>query len=85
MKNAVIEVSRLKEMRLKHKKTLQQLAQETNVTKAHLSQIENGKRRPSYVLAIRIAEALSTTPDKIFLPSKLTKSEQDYADSTMAK
>jgi putative transcriptional regulator len=85
MENAAIDVSRLRRIRRKHGKTLQQLAEETKVSKSHLSQIETGKRQPSYALAIRIAEAFSTTPDKIFLPAELTNSERKGADSTFEK
>ncbi|OKO91460.1 hypothetical protein BRO54_2737 [Geobacillus proteiniphilus] len=38
--------------------------------------IENGKRRLTYDLAVKIAQVFNAHPDDIFLDSKLTVGEQ---------
>jgi putative transcriptional regulator len=66
---------KLQEVRKKHDKTLQQVADEIGVSKPYYWQIENGKRGLSYELALKIAAVFEMNPDDIFLPSELTKSE----------
>jgi putative transcriptional regulator len=69
--------TRLKEVREKSEKTLQQVADELGVTKPYFWQIENGKRGLSYELAVKIAAVFDMKPDDIFLPDELTKTEQN--------
>lgn len=66
----------LKQLREKNHLTLQDMATKIAVSKPYYWQIENGKRRLSYELAVKISAVLGKTPDEIFLESKLTKSEQ---------
>lgn len=66
---------KLRRMREERGLTLQQLADAVGITKPYLWQIENGKRRLSYALAVKIASVLETTPDEVFLADELTKSE----------
>lgn len=68
---------RLKSTRLNHKMTYKQVADEVGITKEYYWQIENGKRRLSYGLAVKIAKVFGKTPDDIFLPSELTKKKQE--------
>jgi putative transcriptional regulator len=62
-------------VRLKHNKTLQQVADEIGVSKPYYWQIENGKRGLSYDLAVKISAVFESNPDDIFLKDELTKSE----------
>lgn len=50
----------------------QDMASKLGVSFQSYWMIENGKRGLSYETAIKIAEALGTTPDEIFLSKKLT-------------
>lgn len=52
----------------------QDMASKLGVSFQSYWMIENGKRGLSYETAIKIAEALGTTPDEIFLNTKLTNS-----------
>jgi putative transcriptional regulator len=63
-------------VRLKHNKTLQQVADKIGVSKPYYWQIENGKRGLSYDLAVKISAVFESNPDDIFLKEELTKSEQ---------
>jgi len=58
---------KLKQARLSHGLTLEKLGQKVGRSKQYLNQVEKGKIRLSYELAVKIALALGTTPDKIFL------------------
>ncbi|MDR6880389.1 helix-turn-helix transcriptional regulator [Bacillus sp. 3255] len=66
----------LKQLRVENALTLQDMATKVAVSKPYYWQIENGKRRLSYELAVKISAVLGKKPDEIFLESKLTKSEQ---------
>ena len=66
---------KLKEVRLKHGKTLQQVADEVGISKPYYWMIENGKRGLSYDLAVKIASVFEMKPDDIFLLEELTKQE----------
>jgi len=72
-RNKLIEIRKL------HKMTLQQVADEINVSKPYYWQIENGERGLSYELATKIASVFNLKPDDIFLDDELTKSEQNSA------
>lgn len=65
----------LKRIRETERKTYQEVADAIGVSKPYYWQIENGKRRLSYELAVRIAAVFNKKPDDIFLPEELTKSE----------
>ena len=56
----------LKEIRIKHKFSCMEMANFLNISKPYYWQIENGKRRLYYDMAIKIADIFKTTPDKIF-------------------
>lgn len=58
--------SKLKQLRLKKEYTSLQMAEQLGISKAFYSQLENGNRRLSYDLAVRIAKILKTKPDKLF-------------------
>lgn len=58
---------RLRQARLSHGFTLERLGQKVGRSKQYLNQVEKGKIRLSYELAVKIALAMGTTPDTIFL------------------
>lgn len=62
-------------MRLQHSLTCQQIADEAGISKEYYWMIENGKRRLTYELAVKIANVFKSSPDYIFLDSELTRSE----------
>ncbi|WP_078577360.1 helix-turn-helix transcriptional regulator [Salipaludibacillus agaradhaerens] len=69
-------LDKLKQIRVQERLTCQQVADRIGVSKEHYWMIENGKRRLSYDLAVKIANVFKASPDYIFLDSKLTTSEQ---------
>lgn len=56
----------LKETRLKNKLSCKEMADFLNISKPYYWQLENGKRRLYYDMAIKIADIFKTKPDKIF-------------------
>ncbi len=58
--------SKLKQLRLKKKYTSLQMSEVLGISKAFYSQIENGNRRLSYDMAVKIANIFKTKPDKLF-------------------
>lgn len=74
---------KLKRTRLNHKMTYKEVADIVGISKEYYWQIENGKRRLYYELAVKIARVFGKTPDEIFLDNELTKEEQEV--KTVAK
>ena len=58
---------KLRQARLSNNMTLEQLGSMVSRSKQYLNQVEKGKIRLSYELAVKIAKAMGTTPDVIFL------------------
>lgn len=56
----------IRERRLGHSLTLVKLAEQVGLSQPFLSQVENGRARPSLMSLHRIAEALGTTPQALF-------------------
>lgn len=71
-----MKLEKLKQTRLQNKMTLQEVADQLEVSKPYYWQIENGERGLSYELAVKIAAVFNLKPDDIFLNCKLTESEQ---------
>lgn len=69
-------LDKLKKMRESSKLTYQQVADHVGISKEYYWMIENGKRRLTYELAVKIAKVFKSSPDYIFLDSELTRSEQ---------
>ncbi|HDR4512950.1 TPA: helix-turn-helix transcriptional regulator [Bacillus cereus] len=42
------------------------LAKKVGITRQYLSEIENGKKQPSVIIAVKIAKALNTKVEDIF-------------------
>ena len=57
----------LRQARLSRNLTLEQLGGLVGRSKQYLNQVEKGKIRLSYELAVKIAKAMGTTPDRLFL------------------
>lgn len=56
----------LKELRNRKKLTNRDMAQKLGISTPFYCQIENGSRRLSYDMAVRIAEIFGKKPDKLF-------------------
>jgi putative transcriptional regulator len=67
-----VALEKLKVMRNKKGLTCKQVADLVGISKEYYWMIENGKRRLTYDLAVKIAKVFDTSPDDIFLDSKLT-------------
>lgn len=57
---------KLKNMRIEKGLSIKKMADMIGISKAFYCQIENGKRRLSYDIAIRIALVFNVKPDYIF-------------------
>lgn len=62
---------KLKELRSENKLTTQNMADKLGISKPFYSQIENGVRRLSYDMAVRIAKIFDVKPDTIFYDDHL--------------
>lgn len=71
-----MSLNKLKEIRIHSNLTYQQVADLVGISKEYYWMIENGKRRLTYELAVKIANVFCTNPDNIFLNSELTIGEQ---------
>ena len=67
--------SRIKMRRLELKLTQTELAKETNLTSAAISQFESGTRKPSFKTLLNLSDALKVTSDYL-----LGKAEKIYND-----
>ncbi len=59
-------MEKLKELREKKKLSYSKMAARLGISKPFYWQIENGQRRLSYEMAVKIAKVFRSTPDKIF-------------------
>lgn len=59
-------MEKLKKIRRKNNYTCQMMSEKLNISKPFYWQIENGKRRLSYEMAIKIAAIFNMRPDDIF-------------------
>lgn len=66
---------KLKDIREGESLTCQHVADEVGISKEYYWMIENGKRRLTYPLAVKIAAVFKSSPDYIFLDNELTRSE----------
>lgn len=69
-------LKKLKKIRSNAGLTYQQVADRVGISKEYYWMIENGKRRLSYELSVKIADVFNMKPDDIFLNIRLTTSEQ---------
>ena len=59
-------MKKLTEIRKKNKYSYQYMANMLGISKPFYWQIENNKRRLSYIMAIRISEIFNMKPDELF-------------------
>ncbi|MBP3460894.1 MAG: helix-turn-helix transcriptional regulator [Bacilli bacterium] len=57
---------KLKELRIKYKYTSKDIADILGISKPFYSQIENGRRRLSYDMAVKISKIFKMKPDELF-------------------
>jgi putative transcriptional regulator len=57
---------KLKEIRYKNAYTTKQMAEMLDISKPFYCQLENGNRRLSYDMAVRISKIFVSKPDEIF-------------------
>ena len=62
----VSKMNGLKTIRIKNKFTCEYMANHLKISKPFYWQIENGKRRLSYKMAVKIAKIFGCKPDAIF-------------------
>lgn len=59
-------LKKLKEKRYSKEITTKEISEHLGISKAFYCQIENGKRRLSYEMAIKIANFFNVKPDSLF-------------------
>ena len=59
-------MNKIKDYRTKKRMSQEELAKRAQISRPHLSNIENGEAQPTIDVAIRIAEALGQKVDHIF-------------------
>lgn len=70
----------LRQIRQQRGMTLEQLGTKIGRSKQYMSELERGNIRLTYEMAVDIAMAFGTTPDKLFLPTESGKPK--HPDST---
>lgn len=70
-------MKKLKELRKSKKLTHQTMANILNISKPFYWQLENGKRRLSYDMAVKISKILDTKPDDLFYQEFIEKNKDD--------
>ena len=60
------KMEKLKQLRLKKKISYKEMADRLGISKPYYWQLENGTRRITYDMAIKIAGFFKTTPDHLF-------------------
>lgn len=66
-------MKKLKKIRKENKFTHKFMSEMLNISKIYYWEIENGKKRLSYNLAIKIAEIFHMTPDELFYDDFIEK------------
>ncbi len=59
-------LDKLKQLRIKHNYTIEEMSLMLGISKSYYSQIENGRRNLYYKLAVKIARIFDLKPDDIF-------------------
>lgn len=67
---------KLKELRKKKKLTAREMAEKLGISKPFYCQIENGKRRLTYEMAVKISAIFKKKPDAIFYETYENKEEK---------
>lgn len=61
---------RVRDIRIKHEMTLEDLGERLGKSKQYMSELERGNIRLTYEMAVAIAQVFKTTPDDFLLPRK---------------
>ena len=67
---------KLKEMRKKKNYTMKDMAEKLGISKPFYSQLENGTRKLSYPMAVKIASIFKVRPDTIFYDDYIKSEEK---------
>lgn len=59
-------MNNLKELRLYNDLTQEEVAKRINVCRSHYTLIENGSRKPSFEVCLKLAEVFNTSVEDIF-------------------
>jgi len=73
-------VSRIKEIRKQKSVSQLELANRTNMSQSFLANVESGKKQPSVLTLLRIANALDVNP-KCFFPDNEEKTRDEIKES----
>lgn len=68
---------KLKELRRSKRLTTEKMGEKLGISKAFYCQIENGKRRLSYEMAVKIAAIFKVRPDTIFYEDYINKANEN--------
>ena len=71
-----IVITRIRKKRMEQGISQQELANMANFSQSFLANVESGKKKPSVVTIIRLAEALNVNPREFF-PENTTDSAED--------
>ena len=66
MNNKYVKLYKLRKLRERNHFTIYDMAKLLNITPSFYSQIENGKRRLFYNVAVQISNIFNITPNEIF-------------------
>ena len=70
----------VKTLRIKQNMTQKQLAEAVGLSQSGLSRIENGAKRPSLKVAMRIADVLGSSVDRLFSAQNPHKSGETMCE-----
>jgi transcriptional regulator with XRE-family HTH domain len=72
-----IVITRIRKIRIEEGISQQELANIANFSQSFLANVESGKKKPSLLTILRIAEALNVNPREFFSesPTEITKEE----------
>ena len=72
-----IVITRIRKIRIEKGISQQELANIANFSQSFLANVESGKKKPSLLTILRIAEALNVNPREFFSesPTEITKEE----------
>ena len=69
-------INKIREIRIEKKISQLELANITNFSQSFLANVESGKKKPSLLTILRIAEALNVNPREFF-PKTTTNSKEE--------
>lgn len=70
-------MNKLAELRKNVGLTQKQMAEKLNISESYYCQLENGNRRMSLEMALKISSILKKTPNEIFLSNNFAECKED--------